>query len=137
MDLQYAGFVFSGEKSRLSVERICELLTQSYWAHSRSRDKIEKAIANSLCYGIYKNGYQVGFARVVTDGATFYWLCDVIIDQAYRGRGLGKRLVEYVTTVDELAGLRGALRTKDAHGLYEQFGFVRDAERFMIKEWPC
>ncbi len=134
MELEYAGFVFSGDKNRLPVERVCELMTQTYWANSRSRDRIEKAIANSLCYGIYKNGYLVGFARVVTDGATFYWLCDVIIDQAYRGRGLGKKLVEYITTAGELDGLRGALRTRNAHGLYARYGFVHDSERFMVKE---
>jgi GNAT superfamily N-acetyltransferase len=135
-DQEYAGFVFSSDKGRLPVDRICDLMAQTYWAHTRSRDRVEKAIANSLAFGVYDKGYLVGFARVVTDRATFYWLCDVIIDPAYRGRGLGKKLVEYITTCDELAGLRGALRTKNAQGLYARYGFAPDAERFMVKEWP-
>lgn len=75
----------------------------------------------------------MGFARAVTDYATIYWLCDVIIDEKHRGHGLGKMLVESVVNCEELAGLRGILGTKDAHGLYEQYGFVRVPDRFMVK----
>jgi GNAT superfamily N-acetyltransferase len=127
------GFVFSRDKRLLQLDRIFELLAQTYWAQGRSRDKIQTSIENSLCFGIYKDGRQVGFARAVTDYATIYWVSDVIIDDAYRGLGLGKRLVELITTTDELQGMRGILGTRDAHGLYEKYGFAKDAQRFMIR----
>lgn len=126
------GFVFSRDKGLLQLDRICGLIAQTYWAKDRSRDKIQTSIENSLCFGVYKDGRQVGFARAVTDYASVYWVSDVIIDPAYRGRGLGKRLVELITTTDELQGVRGILRTRDAHGLYEKFGFVKD-DKFMLK----
>ncbi len=126
------GFVFSRDKGLLQLDRICGLIAQTYWAKDRSRGKIQTSIENSLCFGVYKDGRQVGFARAVTDYASVYWVSDVIIDPAYRGRGLGKRLVELITTTDELQGVRGILRTRDAHGLYEKFGFVKD-DKFMLK----
>ncbi|HWQ62556.1 MAG TPA: GNAT family N-acetyltransferase [Negativicutes bacterium] len=126
------GFIFSRDKSLLQLDRVCELIAQTYWAKDRARDKIQTSIENSLCFGVYKDGFQVGFARAVTDYVSIYWVSDVIIDEAYRGQGLGKGLVELITTTDELQGMRGILRTRDAHGLYEQFGFVKD-DKFMLK----
>lgn len=126
-------FILSRDKSLLQLDRICELIAQTYWANDRSREKIQKSIETSLCFGVYdKDGRQVGFARAVTDYVSIYWVSDVIIDEAYRGHGLGKRLVGLITTTDELQGMRGILRTRDAHGLYEQFGFVKD-DKFMLR----
>ena len=84
-----------------------------------------------MCFGAYHGGKQVGFARVVTDRATMYWLCDVFIAEEYRGKGLGKRLIRCIVECDELQDLVGILGIRDAHGLYEQFGFKRDQNRFM------
>ena len=126
-------YYFSSDKSLLSIDRIHHLLSQSYWANARKKDTIEMSVSNSICYGVYHNDVQVGFARVVTDFATIYWLCDVIIDEEHRGRGLGKKLIGLITNSEELKGLRGILRTKDAHGLYEQNGYVRDGEYFMAR----
>ena len=84
---------------------------------------MEKSIANSLCFGVYDGDRQMGFARVVTDYATFAWLCDVFIDAAYRGQGLGKQLVERIVAHPELQGMRNfILATRDAHELYRQYG---------------
>lgn len=83
--------------------------------------------------GVYIDGRQIGFARAVTDSATMYWLCDVIIDEEHRDRGLGKALVEHIVNSKELAGLRGILGTKDAYSLYERYGYVKAPDRFMIK----
>jgi GNAT superfamily N-acetyltransferase len=126
-------YVISSDKSLLSIDRICYLLSQSYWANTRTKEKIEQSIENSICYGIYQNSIQVGFARVVTDFATMYWLCDVIIDKEHRGKGLGKKLISLIANSGELKGLRGILRTKDAHGLYEQHGYIKDGEHFMVR----
>lgn len=133
MALEHDGYIISREKRLLSPDRVKELLSQTYWASDRSRDRIQTSINNSICFGIYKDGYQVGFARAVTDYATIYWVSDVVIDEAHRGRGLAKILMKYVTETEELQGMRGILATRDAHGLYEKFGFEKDSERFMIK----
>lgn len=102
------------------VER---LLKMTYWADKRSAETIEKSMRNSACFGIRAGDEQqlVGFARVISDYATTWYLCDVIIDPAYREQGLGKTLVSHITA--RFAGLRGLLLTRDAHGLYEQYGF--------------
>ncbi|HWR40806.1 MAG TPA: GNAT family N-acetyltransferase [Patescibacteria group bacterium] len=130
-DKEYNGYLFSANRERLAIDRIAELLGQSYWAQGRSRETIVRSINHSLCFAIYKDGYQIGFARVVTDYATMFWLSDVFIDKNFRGQGLGKKLVEYVLSATPLKELNGILGTKDAHGLYEQYGFQRDPERLM------
>lgn len=133
---------FSTDPADLDVERIVAWLAEeSYWARGRTRETHEAAMAGSRNYGVYdaSSGQQVGYARVVTDGVTFAWLCDVFVDPSLRGAGIGKVLVEGV--LDDLApfGLkRTALFTGDAHGLYEQFGFRRleDAESWMLRWGP-
>ncbi len=133
MEKAFRAFIISDDKDKIQLNRVCELLSGSYWANSRPREIIEKSIAHSICFGIYTGGRQVGFARCVTDYATIYWLADVIIDPAYRGQGLGKALIEAVVGHEQLAGCSGILGTKDAHGLYEQYGFQRVNDRFMRK----
>ncbi|MCS7459746.1 GNAT family N-acetyltransferase [Paenibacillus doosanensis] len=123
--------VISCDKSLLQLDVVLGFLSRSYWANKRSQERIRKSIDNSICYGAYADGRQVAFARVVTDGATMYWLCDVFVDEAYRGRQIGKKLVQAIVQSDELKDLMGILGTADAHGLYEQFDFQRDQERMM------
>ncbi|RCW50380.1 GNAT family N-acetyltransferase [Paenibacillus prosopidis] len=124
-------YLISDDKSLLDMETIKAFLSRSYWASKRTAERVEKSMQNSLCYGVYDGNKQVGFARVVTDFATMYWLCDVFIDEEHRGQGIGKKLVGSLTTSDELKDLLGILGTKDAHELYEQFGFTSDKERMM------
>ena len=111
------------------------LLKTTYWAGGRSIETIERSMRNSACYGVWLDDEQkmVGFARVISDHATTYYLCDVVIDAAYRGRGLGKALVSHIVSLPEYANLRGLLLTKDAHGLYEQFGFETVNGRAMLR----
>lgn len=134
MQIKENGYVFSDDKKLIDLESVCALLKQSYWAQNRSREKVEKTIENSMCFGVYKDGEQVGFARAVTDHATMYWLCDVIIDEKHRGRGLGKALVSFVINSDELKNLSGALGTTNAHTLYERFGFKSEPKDILAKE---
>ena len=117
---------------------VAALLKTTYWANTRSLETIEKSMRNSSCYGVYLDEEKklIGFARVISDDATTYYLCDVVIDPAYRGRGLGKALVSHIVSLPEYAGLRGLLLTKDAHGLYEKFGFEAVNGRAMIKATP-
>ena len=99
-------------------------LRRSYWASGRSREAMEKSIRNSLCFGAYEGAEQIAFARVVTDGCTFAYLCDVFVDEAHRSRGVGKELMKAVMAHPELRTFRRfALTTSDAHGLYERYGF--------------
>jgi GNAT superfamily N-acetyltransferase len=114
----------STDRARLDIAYIHRYLSEEcYWALDRSRAIVEKSIVNSLCFGVYAGERQIGFARVVTDYATFAWLCDVFIDAAYRGQGLGKRLVEAVVAHPELQGMRNfILATRDAHELYRRHG---------------
>jgi GNAT superfamily N-acetyltransferase len=114
----------STDKARLDVDYIHAYLSErSYWAKGRSRDKVARSIEHSLCFGAYDGRRQVGFARLVTDHATFGWLCDVFVDEAYRGRGVGKQLVEAVVAYADQAGLRRLmLATHDAHELYRTYG---------------
>lgn len=132
----------STDPSRLSLEMIHGFLSnESYWAKNIPREVVERSIANSVCFGLYHNQEQIGFARVVTDKATFAYLADVFIREAYRGKGLSKWLMEIIQTHPELQGLRRwMLGTRDAHGLYEQSGWsVMDEEtrkRFMQRHFP-
>ena len=122
----------------MNILEVAALLKTTYWANKRSLETIEKSMRNSSCYGVYLDEEKklVGFTRVISDDATTYYLCDVVIDPAYRGRGLGKALVSHIVSLPEYAGLRGLLLTKDAHGLYEQFGFETVNGRAMIKATP-
>ncbi|KRG14668.1 GCN5 family acetyltransferase [Virgibacillus soli] len=126
-------FVISKDKSLLELDTIYSWLQHSYWASKRSKNKIKKSIENSVCYGVYDGGKQIGFARVITDWTVMYWLCDVIIDEKYRGQGIGKKLIEEVIHDDDFKDLFGYLGTKDAHTFYEAFGFVQEQEKVMIR----
>jgi len=121
---QRGEFLLSFSKERLQMRVIEEFLTKgSYWAEERPLPVIERSIQGSVCIGIYQQGVQVAFARLVTDDATFAWLCDVIVDQAARGRGLGKWLVEAACRYSDLRGINlMLLATRDAQKLYETYG---------------
>lgn len=120
-------FEFSADPARLDLDRVhVWLADESYWAMGRSRAALEAAVAASRNYGIYdaESGAQLAYARVITDGVTFAWLCDVFVDAAARGRGIGVALIEQIMASLEPLGLRRiGLTTADAHGLYERFGF--------------
>jgi len=134
MDTNFSEYKFSDNKSLISIDKVCELLGNSYWANNRKKEITIKAIENSLCIGIYLKEEMVGFARIVTDYATMYWLCDVIIDEKHRKNGLGKKLIEIITQMKELDEMFGILATRDAHGLYEKYGFKKVGEKFMRKD---
>jgi len=135
MEISENGFIFSDNKNLLDIEAIHHYLsTESYWAKNIPFDIVKRSIEHSLCFGIYKGHEQVGFARWITDKATFAWLSDVYIKESYRGLGLSKKLMSFMIFHPDLQGLRRyQLATLDAHGLYEQFGFsiIENPERLM------
>jgi len=120
---------------RISVSEVERLLKLTYWANRRSSEAIEKSMRNSACFGIRSDDEQklIGFARVISDYATTWYLCDVIVDPAYQHQGLGKKLVSHIASSPEFSGLRGLLLTRDAHGLYAQFGFESADGRAMVR----
>jgi GNAT superfamily N-acetyltransferase len=132
-------YEISTDAERLDVDRIHRFLsTDAYWSPGVAREVVARSIEHSICFGVYRGDEQVGFARVVTDRATFAWIADVYIESDHRGNGLGKRLVAAVLGHPDLQGLRRwMLGTADAHGLYRRFGFEQvenDDGRFMVLE---
>lgn len=128
------GFEISTDPDRLDRAAVHAFLTESYWAKGVPREIVDRSISNSLPFGLYDGSRQIGFARVITDRATYAYLADVYVLAEYRGRGLGKWLMERVMAHPDLQGLRRwSLVTRDAHGLYREFGFkdVKDASRYM------
>jgi GNAT superfamily N-acetyltransferase len=124
------------DKSLLQLEVIHNYLKGAYWCEGIPKDIVERSINGSMSFGIYQNDNQIGFARVISDKATFAYLADVFILETHRGQGLSKRLMEFIFAHQDLQELRGwFLGTKDAHGLYEQFGFTAlpEPKRFMRK----
>lgn len=137
---QRGEFTISTDRSRLQIDRIHKFLSEeSYWAKERTREQTATAIKNSLPFGVYKDENQIGFARVITDYATFAYLGDVFVLEEFRGQGLSKWLMETIINHPDLQGFRRwILATKDAHELYEKFDFTRlkFPERWMEKTAP-
>jgi GNAT superfamily N-acetyltransferase len=136
---QRGNFTISTDPKRLDLEVIHRFLSTSYWAAGRSRETIEQSVIHSLPFGLYQGKEQIGFARVITDYATFAWIADVFVLETYRGQGLGKWLMEVIISHPELQGFRRwVLATRDAHELYRPFGFaeLRQPERWMERNDP-
>ena len=138
VEYQRDGYLISTDKARLDLELIHEFLSSSaYWAQGRPLDVVQRSIGGSLCFGVYRGTQQVGFARVVTDRATFAWLCDLFVVEAYRGQGLGRWLVECIVAHPDLQTLRiFLLATRDAHELYRRYGGFQEIsapERLMAR----
>ena len=133
-------YLISNDKSKLDLHVIHSFLSTSYWAKGIPLDIVKRSIEHSLCFGVYyKEEQQVGFARVVTDYATFAYIGDVFIIEAFRGQGLSKWLMDVIVTHPQLQGLRTwILLTRDAHGLYKKVGFAAppNPERYMERMFP-
>ena len=130
------GLLFSTDRSRLDIDAIHAFLsTESYWVPGIRREFVERAIETSLCFAIFERARQLAFARVITDGAGFAWLADVFVVADARGRKLGERLIEFVLAHPDLQRIRRfMLATRDAHGLYEKYGFTPLAHPERIME---
>ena len=130
-------YVISTDRKKLDIAFIHSFLTRSYWAEGITYATIEKSIKNSLCFGVFHLDKQVGFAQIVTDKAIFGYLMNVFIIEEFRGRGLSKWLMQCIFDHPDVSGLRAVmLATRDAHGLYAQYGFkpLPDPSKFMRRE---
>ena len=133
------GLTISTDRSKLDRKAIHEFLTASYWATGIPRDVVDRSIDGALCFGVFEDGRQVGFARVITDSATFAYLADVFVLESHRGRGLAAWLMECILAHPDLQGLRRwMLLTRDAHPLYRKRGFrdLAHPERVMEMTFP-
>ena len=140
MNWQKGEYTISTERERIDLAVVHRFISEeSYWGKGRPLEVVRRSVENSYPFGIYRGGEMVGFARVVTDYATFAWLADVFVLREHRGRGLSKWLMEVIMSRPELQGFRRwVLATKDAHGLYRQFGFIdlHRPERWMERPDP-
>lgn len=133
---QRGDYTVSDAPGRLDIDAVHQFLSQSYWARGIARAKLEDAIRHSLCFGLYAPGTQIGFACVVTDRATFAYLMDVYVLQAYRGKGLGRWLMDCVIRHPGLANVpRWLLATRDASAFYARYGFRPLADPERVMEW--
>ena len=139
MEWQKDDYILSTDKSRIDINVVHDFLSQSYWAEGIPSETVKRSIENSLCFAIYHQEMLVGFARAISDFATFAYLADVFVLTEHRGKGLSKWLIQIIVNHPQLQGLRRfTLATKDAHGLYAQFGFTLfdKPERWMHKHDP-
>jgi GNAT superfamily N-acetyltransferase len=120
-------FLLTDAVARVDTQRTYELLAQTYWGVRRPYEVVEKMINHSLCFTLLHDDTQVGFGRAVTDYTVFSWIADIIIDPRYRGKGLGKWLMSSIVQHPLLQGTHMVLQTRDAHGLYEKYGFAQSA----------
>lgn len=135
-NLKYKDFLITSDKSQMNLEDIHNFLSQSYWAPGIPMEIVKSAFDNSYCAGLIKENRQIGYARIITDYSTFAYLCDLYILEEFRGKGLSKKLMEFIMEEPWIKQLRSImLNTKDAHGLYEKFGFLAPSnpEKIMVK----
>ncbi|SFL56785.1 Acetyltransferase (GNAT) domain-containing protein [Gracilibacillus orientalis] len=124
MEWNKRGYTVSDNTNRMDTDAIFEMLSTSYWAADRPKEVITNSMKRSICFGIFEGERQIGFARVITDNVVFSWVCDVIIHSDYRGKGLGKWLFDCIMEHPNNQVKTVGLYTKDAHQLYEKFGFI-------------
>jgi N-acetylglutamate synthase-like GNAT family acetyltransferase len=140
LEYQREGFVVSTDPGRINLDIVHGYLARTYWSKGIPLETVKKGVQHSLCFGVYEEGgEQVGFARVISDYATYAYLADVFILEQYRGQGLSKWLMECLLAHPELQTVRTFfLATRDAHGLYQQFGFrpVEEPARYMVRRNP-
>ena len=139
MEWKKEDYLISEDKSKIDLDVVHGCLSQSYWAEGIPKETVKRSIENSICFGIYKHNKQIGFARVISDLATFAYLADVFVLEEERGKDLSKWLMKIIIDHPQLQGLRRfTLATRDAHGLYEQFGFKLFArpDRWMERHNP-
>ncbi len=129
-------FKISSEKKQVNIDTLLDMLSRSYWAKDRSREDVDKSVANSLCFSLLKDQEQIGFARVLTDAMAYAIILDMIIREDFRGQGLGKWLVQCICDHPEVTPLRQVLWTGDADNFYRKGGFEEMSKlKFMARNW--
>jgi N-acetylglutamate synthase-like GNAT family acetyltransferase len=134
MEYFYKGYRFTNHQEELDPEAVHHLLGETYWAQERSVDVIAKSMKNSMCFGVFSPENElIGFARMITDYAVTYYVSDVVIDEAHRNKSIGTHLIKLMVNCEEVRALNGVLLTTYAHDFYEKLGFVRNAQKCMLR----
>ena len=133
MESHHGAYVLTDDPARVDLDVVCALLSDTYWAATRSREQIASSIENSLCVSVFHDAGQVGIARVLPDRGASSSICDVVIDPAHRGKGIGKWLMSCVLRHPAVAGTRALLITRDAQPFYRELGFVTHPYECMVK----
>ena len=136
MEARFGEYSLTDDAARVDVEAVWELLRGTYWAENRTRDQVEKSVRNSLCFSVHRGARQVAIARVLTDGAASSYVCDVVVDPAHRGKGIGKWLMRCILAHSAVCGTRALLVTRDAQKFYRELGFVTHPFECMVKAEP-
>lgn len=125
MEWNKEGYILSDNSNKIDINKVHKMLLNTYWASDRTIEQFKTAIKNSLCFSIHNENEQIGFARVVGDETTYSWICDVIIDENYQRKNLGKWLIKCILEHPKVEKTKQHLATKDAQGLYEKYGFKK------------
>lgn len=125
--------MITDDKSMMQTDKIYELLKTTYWARNWSYSRVKEAFDHSLCFGVFENGQQIAYARCVTDYATVFWLCDVIVEESHRNIGIGNELVKFVVSHPQLKGLMGVLSSGHSKELYKRYGFRLSTNGCMLR----
>jgi GNAT superfamily N-acetyltransferase len=125
MEWKYQDYSITDDKRQVDVNKVHHLLSTTYWAAGRTRQQVQESLKHSMCFSVFKDDEQVGFGRVVTDYVLFAWIADIVIDPEHQGKGIGKYLMSVLVGHPQIPQNMQLLRTKDAHELYEKYGFER------------
>lgn len=126
-------YLITDDRSEVQLEVVHRLLAATYWGDRRPREIVDRMVAGSICFSLYHGSKQIGFGRAVTDSTTFTWVADIVVEPEFRGAGLGKWIVECLLEHPAIKGTQLALQTRDAQGLYEQFGFSENSALMSTK----
>lgn len=133
MEWKRGEFTISDDREKLDLGAVTKLLGETYWGHRRPPQIIPRLIENSMCFSLFSKGEQIGFARLVTDRSVFSWLSDLVIQQTFRGKGLGRWFMGCILSHPDVSGTQFVLQTRTAHKFYEDFGFERNEK--LITRW--
>ena len=126
-------YLITDDRSKVQLEVVQRLLAATYWGDRRPREIVDRMVAGSICFSLYHGSKQIGFGRAVTDSTTFTWVADIVVEPEFRGAGLGKWIVECLLEHPAIKGTQLVLQTRDAQGLYEQFGFSENSALMSTK----
>ncbi|GAB5478831.1 MAG: GNAT family N-acetyltransferase [Marinobacter nauticus] len=126
-------YLITDDRSKVQLEVVHRLLAATYWGDRRPREIVDRMVAGSICFSLYHGSKQIGFGRAVTDSTTFTWVADIVVEPEFRGAGLGKWIMECLLKHPAIKGTQLVLQTRDAQGLYEQFGFSKNSALMSTK----
>ncbi|MET4028492.1 GNAT family N-acetyltransferase [Marinobacter sp. KM021] len=133
MEWRKDDYLITDDRSKVQLDVVHRLLAATYWGGRRPREIVDRMVSGSICFSLYHGSTQIGFGRAVTDSATFTWVADIVVEPKFRGSGLGKWIMECLLVHPAIKGTQMVLQTRDAQGLYEQFGFTGNSALMSTK----